>query len=125
MAGLAYGIFLCSAVLSPSVSSGAYIPQPIVLVHGKGSIKDAWNKIKDDLELRLPGVQFFRYSFDNREGAISQWGRELGDRSYLNPAAGMDGQCWLEKIEGALGGPPPHGYRLVGHSAGSLAIRQY
>ena len=113
-------LFLFGLPSRPSCE--VYSPQPVVLVHGKQSDETDWEEIAAYLGSQTStSVRIYRYSFSDPEDTITNWGRELGDRTYSNPGD-TSGRCWLKRVEGDLGGPPAHGYRLVGWSAGSLDL---
>jgi hypothetical protein len=74
----------------------------------------------------------YAYTFSAPCGTAVNNSRELGDRSYYNPAPEMDGLCWLEKakidfknnFKRATGREPnpneiPERYIIVAHSMGN------
>jgi len=103
-----------------------YTPQPAVIIHGRLGQASHSNAIADFLRER--GIPVYRYSFNDNEGSVYQWGNELGRRGHFNPAPGMDGLTWMERAQqdylaefGLVFGKA----RLVGFSNGGLAAREY
>jgi triacylglycerol esterase/lipase EstA (alpha/beta hydrolase family) len=120
--GLIY--FAATPAIANIVAENASPNYLVVMVHGLISDRSAFDKLKTFLEdqLGLKGY-VYAYNFDANRGSIVDQGRELGDRSYLNPSPEMGGLCWLEKakvdfVSHNPGKPVPRKVILVCHSMG-------
>lgn len=115
----------------------------IILVHGIGGEATNFGDNTDSLrgylwgKLELGG-NVFAYDFSDNLQSCEDNGQELGDRNYGNPAAGMNGLCWIEKAKRDYArnknypsydaiplNERPQKIILIAHSLGGVGCRSY
>lgn len=124
-------VLLClviNSLIIPASLLAQYIPEPVLLIHGRIQTQKKLEKLKTLLVAGgIPDV--FGFNFFDNEGSLEEQGREVGDRAYDRTAPELDGRSMIEaaqeEFKARHGGASFNKIRLVGYSSGALPAREY